>query len=435
MFDDSFLNYGVRKTMKKVCFIFPIAFVILFIVSAQSLFAQRQKRKTVRKKPTVGASVSQKPALQCTSQNKDGEKMTYLVGAGKLSRKDKKRIEETWGTLIVPQGETERAKEIRQNAINYKQAIIDAITKSLETWKKVNPNATPEQIEEQRRRRQERIDYKINKNSREIRERLAEKSWDWSMFLDIGAVMNQGKNCNTCWAFAATDAAALSIQKYLSETLVLRDYIFPDKTTGELSESPGPVINMSNVMVPFAQDLLDCMPITEKDICKSGWHGRAFDFMVYGQGVPITYIDGFVLKDELTGKETIVKLEYKAGQKQACQPSAGFVKAASWDYVNSPPDKLPTVEQLKKALIEHGPLVAPIFYDDCLAKYKGGVFNEQDLGMINHVVLLTGWDDTKGAWRIKNSWGKDWGDKGFAWIKYGSNNIGVFAAWIDAINY
>lgn len=48
------------------------------------------------------------------------------------------------------------------------------------------------------------------------------------------------------------------------------------------------------------------------------------------------------------------------------------------------------------------------------------------------MVLLIGWDDEKGAWLVKNSWGEEWGEKGFGWIKYGSNNIGVFAAWIDA---
>jgi cathepsin L len=417
--------------MKKIYFI--LASLVLFTALFGEMHAQtRKKRSAARKKP-IAVGASQNSALQCSAKTNGSEKMTYAVGAGKLSREDKKRIADNWGTLIIPQGETARAKEIRQNAINYKQSIVDALMKSLETWKKVNPGATPAQIEEQRRRRQERIDYKLNKNSRENKERLAAKSWDWSALLDVGAVMNQGKGCNTCWAFAATSAAALSIQKNLSETQILRDYIFPDKVTGELSDRLGPVFNASDAIVPFAQDLLNCMPIKEEEICRSGWHGRAFDFMVYGQGVPMTFDDGYVYKDELSGKETIVKLEYKAGQKFACRPSAGFIKAASWDYVNSPPDKLPTVEQLKAALIEHGPLVVPIVYDDCFANYKGGVFNEQDLVRINHAVLLIGWDDAKGAWRIKNSWGADWGEKGFAWVKYGSNNIGMFAAWIDAV--
>ena len=421
--------------MNRIYLIFTILLITAFTAFSPD-FVNAQKRrqqKTVRKKtPTVGAAVSQKPALQCSAQS-SGEPMTYLVGAGKLSKEDKKRIEDNWGQLIIPQGETERAKEIRQNAENYKKSLIKALTESLETWKKVNPNATAAQIEKQRRLRQERIDYKFNKNSQESKERLAAQSWDWRAVLDVGAVLNQGRGCNTCWAFAATSAAALSIQKNFSETLLIRGYILPDKTTGELSAELAPAFNTNDVMVPFVQDLLNCMPIAEPEICRSGWHGRAFDFMVYGSGVPMTYGDGYPVKDAASGKETIISLEYKAGKKFACQPSAGFRKAASWDYVNSPPDKLPTVEQLKNALIEHGPLVAPIVYDDCLAGYKGGVFNEQDLVKINHAVLLIGWDDAKQAWLIKNSWGEDWGEKGFGWIKYGSNNIGMFAAWIDAV--
>ena len=86
--------------------------------------------------------------------------------------------------------------------------------------------------------------------------------------------------------------------------------------------------------------------------------------------------------------------DYIKGKKDRCKPES-FSKAYSWDYVNSPPDKLPTVEQLKTALIEHGPLVAPIVFDDCLRDYRGGVFNEQNLGTVNHAVLLVGWDDKK----------------------------------------
>ena len=424
----------VRRFMKKINFIRLLALAGLLAVLPVNDFAQtRRKRAIVRKKPvTVGSAQQPKPELQCTTQTSGNEEMTYLVGAGKLSKKDKKRIEDSWGTLIVPQGETERAKEIRQNAINYKQAIIDALTKSLETWKKVNPNATPEEIEEQRRRRQERIDYKINKNRRENAERLGLKSWDWRTLLDVGEVLNQGKGCNTCWAFATTSAAALSIQKNYSETVILRDYIFPDKTTGELSERMAPDFNMSNVMVSFVQDLLNCMPIAEKEICRSGWHGRAFDFMVYGEGMPMAFADGYSDIDKKTGKQITYRRLYKPGQKLACRPHYGFRKANSWDYVNSPPDLLPTVEQLKTALIEHGPLVAPIVYDKCLERYRGGVFNEKNLDRINHAVLLVGWDDAKEAWLVKNSWGEEWGEKGFGWIKYGSNNIGVFAAWIDA---
>jgi len=420
------------KTKKSaVLFIFVSLLAPSFMTL--SIFAQhKQKRKTTRqKRPLVGSGTPQstKPPLQCTTQNGGSEEMTYLVGASKLSREEKNRIREKWGVLTVPQGETERAKEIRKQAISYRQAIRNKITKSMDVWINANPNATAEEIENRRRRGLERIEFKSNKINADNEDRIRQKSFDWRILLDVGAVMNQGEGCNTCWAFATTSAAAASLQKNYLEIIPLRNYNFPDQITGELSSASNMFgeTGLSRSSAPFVQDLLNCMPIKKEEICNSGWHGRAFDFMVYKKGMPMTSTGGM-----LNGGDATDRREYKRGQKFACQPNGSFVKASSWDYVNSPPDKLPTVEQLKTALVEHGPLPAPIFYDECLANYKGGVFNEKDFGMINHVVLLLGWDDAKQAWLVKNSWGEEWGERGFAWIKYGSNNIGQFAAWIDA---
>lgn len=411
------------KKKYSVCFTIILISVLLMTLS---IYAQH---KIVYKNNTVGAgktSVGTNSPLQCTSKNISSEPKTYLVGAGRLSSAEKKRITKKWGVLTVPQGETERAKEVRKRAISYQQQIRDRITESMNVWIKTNPNATAEEIENRRRQGQERIKFKINKINAENKVRMKLKSWDWRTLLDVGPVLDQGENCSTCWAFAATSAAASSLQKNYEDTVPLANYIFPDQTTGKLSDNPFFNTADGNSPIPFVQDLLNCMPIKQEKICDPGWHGIAFDFMIYKKGIP-------VVKSESANISS--PLRYTPKQKFSCQPSGGFLKAASRDYVNSPPDKLPSVEQLKTALIEHGPLAMPIFYDECLVEYKGGIFNEFDQkesGQINHVVLLVGWDDKKQAWLIKNSWGKDWGENGFAWIKYGSNNVGVFLAWVDA---
>ena len=43
----------------------------------------------------------------------------------------------------------------------------------------------------------------------------------------------------------------------------------------------------------------------------------------------------------------------------------------------------------------------------------------------NHAVLLVGWDDAKKAWKSRTHGATSWGEKGFMWIAYGSNNIGA----------
>lgn len=44
-----------------------------------------------------------------------------------------------------------------------------------------------------------------------------------------------------------------------------------------------------------------------------------------------------------------------------------------------------------------------------------------------HAMVVTGYDDRKGAFRLMNSWGQNWGDKGFIWIKY--NDFGRFCKY------
>jgi uncharacterized repeat protein (TIGR01451 family) len=101
----------------------------------------------------------------------------------------------------------------------------------------------------------------------------------------------------------------------------------------------------------------------------------------------------------------------------------------SWEEIDT------TVVSLKTHLLANGPIpVGMVVYDD-FAYYTGGCYEHEGHGIINHGVLLVGWDDTtcagEGAWRIKNSWSTAWGESGFAWLKYGTCRIGVAATIID----
>ena len=55
---------------------------------------------------------------------------------------------------------------------------------------------------------------------------------------------------------------------------------------------------------------------------------------------------------------------------------------------------------------------------DALMKYQYGLVAISPNGFTggSHCIQLTGWNDTKGTYKFKNSWGENYGDKGFAEI-------------------
>lgn len=72
-----------------------------------------------------------------------------------------------------------------------------------------------------------------------------------------------------------------------------------------------------------------------------------------------------------------------------------------------------SVASLKKAIAK-GPLLTTLkIYEDFMF-YKGGVYKHSsgdELG--GHAVVIEGWDDADKAWIVRNSWGEDWGEKGY----------------------
>lgn len=232
---------------------------------------------------------------------------------------------------------------------------------------------------------------------------LSAFSWLNYFYGGEGFMINQG-DCNGCWA-----VAALNAYHYSYEIGKQRIHLRYPMSNGVMGVPPRIVRYFSH------QALISCAGGGRG--CGGGWHGTAFNYLVeYGATEEFTPC-----------KERKVNEDFKA---------------LTWDYVNYPPDKIPTKIQLKTALLEHGPLVVLVRITEAFQAYQGGIFNERAPGEVNHAVVLIGWDDAKRAWLIQNSWGSNWGVKtdqgygGYMWIAWDSNSVGKYAAWVDAaINY
>jgi hypothetical protein len=58
-------------------------------------------------------------------------------------------------------------------------------------------------------------------------------------------------------------------------------------------------------------------------------------------------------------------------------------------------------------------------------------YNDPGMEHANHAMVLVGYDDGKNAFRVRNSWGTNWGDNGSIWVDYDFFlNSFVFAAFV-----
>ncbi len=74
---------------------------------------------------------------------------------------------------------------------------------------------------------------------------------------------------------------------------------------------------------------------------------------------------------------------------------------------------------VKTVLAEGLPVIGGFEVYENFYNYKGGIYKRvsgKPTG--GHAMCIVGYDDEFGALRIVNSWGEDWGDRGFIWLDY-----------------
>jgi hypothetical protein len=76
----------------------------------------------------------------------------------------------------------------------------------------------------------------------------------------------------------------------------------------------------------------------------------------------------------------------------------------------APQGSMPSAQEIKQALVDHGPLESCVYATKAFIAYTGGVYREAgqlpDKPTSTHMVVIVGWDDrrgTSGCWKIQSS--------------------------------
>ncbi len=204
------------------------------------------------------------------------------------------------------------------------------------------------------------------------------------------------KSCGSCWAFGTIDEAETAVLTHNGAPLgvVNGNSIAASSNTPDFSE----------------QYVVSCNP---------------YGYSCSGGNVALKFL---ISPNPGAMPESCFKYTATNAACSYCS-SPAWTLLASWGYLTSD-TTIPTATAIKQAIQAYGAVTAYVYVDRTFQAYTGGVYkNTKKYRYTNHEIQLVGWDDSKGAWLLKNSWGTGWGIGGYMWITYSSSRVGEGAAW------
>ncbi|CAH9094701.1 unnamed protein product [Cuscuta epithymum] len=206
---------------------------------------------------------------------------------------------------------------------------------------------------------------------------------DWEKEGAVTPVKDQGQ-CGSCWAFSVVAAV---------ETLLWLN------------------INHRNVSLS-EQVILNCGVVPSSNGCGGNDFSVAYD-VVKKLGTTSDEFFPYIAPNKGAYEmDTVAKVGYKIG-----------------DYTQlEGPDGTPPAESAVLEVVRKQPVSVSI-NADALQSYEGGIFDDKTCSAdTNHAVAIVGFGTSEDGikyWKVKNSWGKNWGEDGFFRIQRDQRICGI----------
>ncbi|MBQ7220928.1 MAG: hypothetical protein IJS28_08120 [Synergistaceae bacterium] len=215
---------------------------------------------------------------------------------------------------------------------------------------------------------------------------------------------NQG-SYNTCWAFASLGAMEANYRK--QGLASLGEY--PDLSELHLAWFTYKTI--------YSKDIHPNLPVLDQ----LGTPDKAANFLTTSPTAPVREQD---MPYTEAGKNA--EIEAFLLGKTFTKAPLKLVDANKLDKINEG-----DISRVNSEIMKHGGVYVHYVHDESgYDEVNHSYYFGDPSGGSGHAVLLVGWDDDypaenftnnpgrNGAWLVRNSYGKDWGDNGYFWMSY-----------------